>query len=929
MSIYINRFPFGILATLLVLTAVVSALAIFAGSDDSSADTLPQPFITRLVGGTQFSDVTCDPHGFEMDADIQVGTVPNATGPGPGARGNCPGDDWSTLLGTASGTGPAGSGDAVFFDGGMVANDIRACGANGNNPNDAVSDFTIERTPGFPTSAFGCDDIALGSFKDCTTHTQGDKVDDGTYHIVEGGAQPKADIENFYSAIKGTTAFVGFERVANSGDTHLNVAFKQSGAIINPAECLGSDPGRSSGWTVNDLIANVNYSGGTLLPSVSVFRVQALGPADSDGNLPAILCQVTPGPLEVANSCIDAGIQVFALTNCTLFQPHSQVRCDEDNSNIEAGYWLATISDGTQDNPSGNSAGRRNTSTLVQPTAPGNNGQPESQRPPRSFIEVSITSALINPCFANLQVQSRASGESVTSALSDIGEASFPGCKIFIEKRDEATNQLVGGTTFSITPNPFACLPINPFPGDPLFVTDNEPPDIDPTDGVIELSPVCPGAYTVTEEVAPDGWSINLTPDTSCEILVGAGSNECTVIILDPLGSLHIEKDDELGRPVPGAEFLVEPNPYWCTSGSRGGDPSPGAAHTGSLVVIDGGLNDELENEDQGADDGMMWLFDVCIEDYTVTETSAPDGYSLDPVTDQERSCIVSEATSQTCTVTFVDPLGSLHIEKDDELGRPVPGAEFLVEPNPYWCTSGSRGGDPSPGAAHTGSLVVIDGGLNDELENEDQGADDGMMWLFDVCIEDYLVTETKAPEGFIALTAPQPCIVSEPLQTCSVTFVNQGQQACTPGFWQGPNEGRLRWDENGLIDTAIADPQWGGTNPNPFNTGDLFYEYFSFEGATEATSVLFGLTMEDLIKAGPVGNVSGGNIVRQSARFAIAAALNAEWGMAFAFPSGAAVQAKWDEAALDGITFQQLFNDLSAAFADKDCPIPELPQLN
>ena len=870
----INRFPFGILATLLVLTAVVSALAIFAGSDHTSADTLPQPFVTRLESGTPFSDVTCAPTGFELDGDIQVGTVPNVATPPPGDRSNCPGDDWSTINGAAS----SGGHDAVFID---DTPDIRACGANGNNPNDAVTAFDIGRNPTFPTSAFGCDDIALAAFTDCTTHTQGDKVDDGTYHIVEGGAQPKADIENFYSVIVGTTAYVGFERVATSGDTHLNVAFKQGGAILNQGECLGQDPGRSSGWTVNDLIANVNYSGGTLLPSVSVFRVEALFPADSDGNFPADLCQVTPGALEVDNFCLDPGIQVLALTNCTLFQPHSQVRCDEDNSNIEAGYWLATICDGTQDNPKGNSAGCRETSSLVEPPAPGNNGQPESQRSPRSFIEVSITSTLINPCFANLQVQSRASGESVTSALSDIGEASFPGCKIIIEKRDEATNQLIGGTTFTIEPNPFACL--FDFAGDPniLTVTDNDANDQDPTDGIIELSPVCPGAYTVTETVAPDGWSINLIPET-CEILVNAGSNECTVTIFDPLGDLTIFKREAgTGQLLAGAEFLIVPHPYWCTSDTKNGTPSPTADVDDSLTVTDNDANDE------DPADGVIALGDVCIANYTVTEISAPAGYSLDPGDPQ--SCVVEEP-DQACNVTFNNPLGDLTIFKVDTSGDPLTGAEFSITPNPFACHQ-PPGADPG---------TLFDGHPQDASGS----ATDGIIRLDRVCIAVYTVTETKAPDGFVALTDPLLCTVEEPDQSCEVTFVNQPNEACTPGFWQG-GFGSTLWDE------FPNDPDWAGDGTNPFAQDQLFNLFFA------PHSALDGLTMFDLVSTG------GGPIIqRATARFLVAAYLNAVFGVNQGFTPGGLAQAWQDAVTADtDEAFQDLFNILVPSFAP-DCPI-------
>ncbi|MEO9363465.1 MAG: hypothetical protein ABI348_06145 [Nitrososphaera sp.] len=84
----------------------------------------------------------------------------------------------------------------------------------------------------------------------------------------------------------------------------------------------------------------------------------------------------------------------------------------------------------------------------------------------------------------------------------------------------EDTPFLAGGAKFLITPNPFSYTAImNDSRYDPefdtsaLLVTDNDPLfDSDPTDGIIELAGVKPGAYSVTEISGPAGFITNDNP---------------------------------------------------------------------------------------------------------------------------------------------------------------------------------------------------------------------------------------------------------------------------------------------------------------------------------------------------------------------------------------------------------------------------------
>ena len=108
------------------------------------------------------------------------------------------------------------------------------------------------------------------------------------------------------------TVIVGLERVTNNGDTHLNVAFKQGGSIITPSECNPSDAGRSSGWTAGDLIANVNYGGGTTQPEISIFEVFAV---DGFGNATLCIAAGTDPDGSIPNCGGFPSVDTLGLTN--------------------------------------------------------------------------------------------------------------------------------------------------------------------------------------------------------------------------------------------------------------------------------------------------------------------------------------------------------------------------------------------------------------------------------------------------------------------------------------------------------------------------------------------------------------------------------------------------------------------------------------
>ena len=634
---------------------------------------------------------------------------------------------------------------------------------------------------------------------------------DGTYHIVKGGAQPKADIENFYAVIlPGTppTVIVGLEPVTNNGDTHLNVAFKQGGSIITPSECNPSDAGRSSGWTAGDLIANVNYGGGTTQPEISIFEVFAV---DGFGNATLCIAAGTDPDGSIPNCGGFPSVDTLGLTNCDVVQVNQQFRCggsadkaEAENSNILAGFWQATVCEGTQDNPKGNSAGCRLTSSFAPTAAPGN-GDPETLRPQRTFVEVRLTSGLLDTCFATLQVQSRSSGESVTSAASDISEAAFPGCSLEWERRDDQ-GALQGGATFEVLGDAgnadpgglgtedgiFACL--TTVDVNPVTVVDNVGAmgtflDQDPDPGQFQLVGICEGTYTITETIAPSGFAIDTdfdrvvvidtgaqnvvvgtqdTDDVSTDIatLCGQGqTDECD--FHNRLGTLEWEKRDvsQTNHPLQGdATFTVlgaatnnpsnvQDGPFAChdtdTDSDSGDEDNP-------VTVTD---NDAL---DQDPTAGQIKLSRVCLGDYTITETAAPSGYAVDDDPNREIS-VTGGALNPTVGTDF----SATDTGVDDDSRSPHATGDCGAEDCDFHNRRGTlvirkEGKDASTtvtddllgGATFTitpnpftGSSTGLD--VTDDQNSGgvvDQYLTDGMICLDGVQLDSYAIVEKTAP---------------------------------------------------------------------------------------------------------------------------------------------------------------------------------------
>ena len=129
---------------------------------------------------------------------------------------------------------------------------------------------------------------------------------------------------------------------------------------------------------------------------------------------------------------------------------------------------------------------------------------------------------------------------------------------------------LLGGATFTVTPNP------NTGSSTPLTVVDNTGQagytgaDTDPTPGSFKVANVRVGTtYTVTETVAPAGYSLEANPTRTVtvpssgtlDVSIGTQGQNDSSDFHDFRGSIAWEKRDTAGNLVGGATFTVTPNP--------------------------------------------------------------------------------------------------------------------------------------------------------------------------------------------------------------------------------------------------------------------------------------------------------------------------------------------------------------------------------
>lgn len=296
-----------------------------------------------------------------------------------------------------------------------------------------------------------------------------------------------------------------------------------------------------------------------------------------------------------------------------------------------------------------------------------------------------------------------------------------PKGELVIEKTDAATGKLLPGAEFIIRKSDGTevgadgnihnnlTIESGTLSSDSHFVTGG--------DGRIIIKGLTPGNYTITEVKAPDGYLIG--KNASRTIQITAGDTQTITFANPSTCSLLIKKVCSINtdKMLEGAVFDVR-----YADGSVVGD-SNGVYETGAdgTILITG-----LE-----ANKAII-----------VTETKAPNGFAIDT-----KPQTVTTIAGKVVQLTFANaPYGKLVIEKRDaETNNLLPGAEFRVT-TAAGCEVGQNGVIGDTNLTSNGIFTT--------------GAD-GKITITNVRPGNYVITEIKAPDGYL---------IDDPTRTITVT---------------------------------------------------------------------------------------------------------------------------------------------------------------
>lgn len=248
--------------------------------------------------------------------------------------------------------------------------------------------------------------------------------------------------------------------------------------------------------------------------------------------------------------------------------------------------------------------------------------------------------------------------------------------------------------------------------------------------GKVLFSDIPKGEYTIKETKAPSGYYasndvIQATVDTKADKTGMAVTLSKNVIKNNPIpgvsfGDLVLTKTDENGKILPGAKFVLL---------NAGG------------TIIQSGITQN---------DGKLRFNNLVAGQYSLRETEAPEGYELN-----KNDYPVNVTTGDTKAVTVVNntkkQYGAIEVQKNDEGGNPLEGAEFTLFDN--------------AGKAVAKSIT----------------GKSGIVSFSNIPLGSYKIVESKAPVGYVASTASISLVVQSNI-TKKIIFVNKKKDVVVPG---------------------------------------------------------------------------------------------------------------------------------------------------
>lgn len=281
-----------------------------------------------------------------------------------------------------------------------------------------------------------------------------------------------------------------------------------------------------------------------------------------------------------------------------------------------------------------------------------------------------------------------------------------------VEKRDADGGALIGAATFRF----------EHAGGPDIVVTDNQAPDVDPTLGRVEVRGLVPGAWTVTEITAPEGYRIDDPSPVSFTVPAGDATPVRVPAFTDSRLTSELSVIKHEARPdgtvtgtvVPGAVFQL-----WRESNGQAGLQPGGDTAVGAPCTTTG--------------TAACTVGDLPFGTYYWQETQAPQGYELPAEAISEAIVVDASNAGGRFPVTVIgDPQkrSALSIVKTDaSTGALLPGATFAL----YRETNGV------PGLQQD----------EDTLRDTCVSAAAGSCTIGDLPFGTYWWVETAAPAGY------------------------------------------------------------------------------------------------------------------------------------------------------------------------------------
>jgi LPXTG-motif cell wall-anchored protein len=233
------------------------------------------------------------------------------------------------------------------------------------------------------------------------------------------------------------------------------------------------------------------------------------------------------------------------------------------------------------------------------------------------------------------------------------------------------------------------------------------------------------GTYWVQESTPPRGYEQDPDADANGvkKVTVGRETEVGVVAFHNPqtMAKIRVEKYDDAGSPLPGATFQLYADNNGNETLDAGDDPLGGPA----------------DASEGAAGNTYTWDDPLPYGRYLVEETGRPEGYDVDPSSDDGVKAVRLTAADagDVVPVQFHNPAytPSITVSKYDEGDTPLTGATFQL----YADTNDD--GVFDAGDLAVGTSVVADGGGQSNSYTWTEGLDWGT----------YFVQETQAPVGY------------------------------------------------------------------------------------------------------------------------------------------------------------------------------------